>query len=80
MAPKCRYQSVLKIIYIIYIYIHAGQYCHVKRSKKVVFGSHNFALQLYVATLAKWLANPTTVSTAAWIRCVVFLEMDDDSR
>ena len=37
-------------------------------------------VSLYVATLAKWLANPTTVSTAAWIRCVVFLEMADDSR
>ena len=48
----------------------------VKKSSSV----HNFALQLYVATLAKWLANPTTVSTAAWIRCVVFLEMADDSR
>ena len=48
----------------------------VKKSSSV----HNFALQLYVATLAKWLANPTTVSTAAWIRCVVFLEMDDDCR
>ena len=64
----------------IYVYLYMLDSIVMLREVKKSSSVHNFALQLYVATLAKWLANPTTVSTAAWIRCVVFLEMDDDCR